>query len=415
MFRNYFKAAWRALGKSKVHSFINITGLSIGMAVAMLIGLWMYDEISFNKNFENYDRIAMVVQNVTNNGEVQTWRSMPYPLANELRTNYGRDFKHIAMVVSMGDHMVAYGDKKLTTNGGYFEPEAAEMFSLQMVKGDRKALNDPSSVLLSESAAKAYFGEADPMNKILKIDNQIDGKVAGVYKDLPYNCTFADVDFIAPWQLLYNNSDGIKTMEDPWRPNFTSLLVQLNDNVDINQASAHIRDAKLKKVNPQLAKKKPTLFLDPMSRWHLYAEYKNGVNVGGDIQYVWMFGIIGVFVLLLACINFMNLSTARSETRAKEVGIRKTIGSLRRQLVFQFFSESILTVLFAFALSLLFVQLTLSFFNQVADKKMSILWDNPGFWLLCLLFMLITGIIAGSYPAFYLSSFSPGESVERHI
>ncbi|HYK47266.1 MAG TPA: ABC transporter permease [Parafilimonas sp.] len=407
MFRNYFKTAWRTLGKSKAHSFINITGLSIGMAVAILIGLWMYDEISFNKNFDNYDRIAMVVQNVTNNGEVQTWKSMPYPLANELRTNYGRDFKHIAMAVSMGDHMVAYGDKKLTTNGGYFEPEAAEMFSLQMVKGDRKALNDPSSILLSESAAKAYFGDADPMNKILKIDNHVDGKVAGVYKNFPYNCSFADVDFIAPWELFFNNSDGLKTMEDPWRPNFTSLFVQLNDNVDINQASAHIRDAKLKKVNPQLAKKKPTLFLDPMSRWHLYAEYKNGVNVGGDIQYVWMFGIIGVFVLLLACINFMNLSTARSETRAKEVGIRKTIGSLRRQLVFQFFSESILTVLFAFALSLLLVQLTLSFFNQVADKKMSILWENPGFWLLCLLFMLITGIIAGSYPAFYLSSFSP--------
>src|SRR4030095_15845644 len=129
MFKNYFKTAWRNLGKSKAHSFINIVGLSIGMAVSMLIGLWIYDEVSFDRNFQNYDRIAMVIQNVTNNGEVQTWKSVPYPLSNELRTNYGRDFKHIAMGVSLGDHMVAYGDKRLTKNGGYFEPEAADIFS----------------------------------------------------------------------------------------------------------------------------------------------------------------------------------------------------------------------------------------------------------------------------------------------
>ena len=144
-----------------------------------------------------------------------------------------------------------------------------------------------------------------------------------------------------------------------------------------------------------------------MSKWHLYSEFKNGVNVGGAIQYVWMFGIIGVFVLLLACINFMNLSTARSEKRAKEVGIRKTVGSLRRQLILQFFSESLFTVVFAFALSLLFVRLALSFFNQVADKQMSILWNNLFFWLLSIAFIIFTALVAGSYPAFYLSSFKP--------
>src|SRR4029079_12276808 len=137
MFRNYFKTAWRALGKSKVHSFINITGLSIGMAVAMLIGLWMYDEISFNKNFENYDRIAMVVQNVTNNGEVQTWRSMPFPLANELRSNYGSDFKHIAMCVDMGDHLLTINDKKIKQSGGFFEKGMPDMLTLDMLQGDR--------------------------------------------------------------------------------------------------------------------------------------------------------------------------------------------------------------------------------------------------------------------------------------
>ncbi len=158
------------------------------------------------------------------------------------------------------------------------------------------------------------------------------------------------LNFIASWDFWYKNNDYLKDMEDPWRPNFISLFVQINDNADFEKVSVKIKDAKLKKVNEQLQKKKPALFLEPMSKWHLYSEFKNGVNVGGAIKYVNMFGIIGVFVLLLACINFMNLSTARSEKRAKEVGIRKTVGSLRKQLIMQFFSESLLTVLFAFIL-----------------------------------------------------------------
>jgi len=405
MFKNYFKTAWRAIGKSKAHSFINIIGLSLGMAVAILIGLWMYDELSFDKNFQNYDHIAKVIQNVTNNGEVQTWQSVPYPLAEELRKNYGSDFKHVVMGVNWGEHLLTFNEKKLNENGIFFEKEAAEMLRLEMVKGSSN-LDDPSSVLLSSSAAKACFGNQDPINKLIKIENYPPAKVTGVYKDLPHNCTFADLNFISTWDFFYNNED-VKSIKDPWRPNFADLFVQLNDNADINNVSAKIKDAKLKKVNAQLQKMKPALFLFPMSDWHLRSEFKDGVNVGGAIQYVWMFGIIGVFVLLLACINFMNLSTARSEKRAKEVGIRKTIGSLRGQLIFQFFSESFLTVLFSFALSLLLVQLALPFFNRVADKQMSLLWSNPFFWLLCAAFIIFTALIAGSYPAFYLSSFKP--------
>jgi len=405
MFKNYFKTAWRAIGKSKAHSFINIIGLSLGMAVAILIGLWMYDELSFDKNFQNYDHIAKVIQNVTNNSEVQTWQSVPYPLAEELRKNYGSDFKHVVMGVNWGEHLLTFNEKKLNENGIFFEKEAAEILRLEMVKGSSN-LDDPSSVLLSSSAAKACFGNQDPINKLIKIENYPPAKVTGVYKDLPHNCTFADLNFISTWDFFYNNED-VKSIKDPWRPNFADLFVQLNDNADINNVSAKIKDAKLKKVNAQLQKKKPALFLFPMSDWHLRSEFKDGVNVGGAIQYVWMFGIIGVFVLLLACINFMNLSTARSEKRAKEVGIRKTIGSLRGQLILQFFSESFLTVLFSFALSLLLVQLALPFFNRVADKQMSLLWSNPFFWLLCAAFIIFTALIAGSYPAFYLSSFKP--------
>jgi putative ABC transport system permease protein len=407
MIKNFFKTAWRNLLKNKMHSLINITGLSAGMAVAILIGLWMYDEISFNRNFRNHDQIAQVIQNVTNNGEVQTWKSVPFPLADELRKNYGSDFRYVVMAVNGGDHMVTIDDKKLTASGIFMEKDAPRMFSMDMLRGNRHGLDDPSSILVSASAAKSYFDDDDPMGKTIKIDNLPPLKVSGVYKDFPRNSNFADLNFIAPWEFLYNNSDWMKTSDDPWRPNFTTLFVQLNDHTDIKAVSARIRDAKLKKVNPKLAQKKPELFLTPMNAWHLYSEYRNGVNIGGAIQYVWMFGIIGLFVLLLACINFMNLSTARSEKRAKEVGIRKTVGSLRKQLILQFFSESVLTAFLAFAISVLLVQLALPFFNDVSGKSMTILWSNPVFWLACMGFTLATGLIAGSYPAFYLSSFRP--------
>ncbi|MDP9081445.1 MAG: ABC transporter permease [Bacteroidota bacterium] len=406
MIKNYLKTAWRNLIKNKVHSFINITGLSVGMAVAMLIGLWIWDELSFNKVHENYGSIAKVIQNVTNNGEVQTWESVPYPLAAELRKNYGNDFKHVVLTAAMGDHLVTYDNKKITRRGVYMESEGPEMFTLQMLKGGRNALKDPTSVIISASTAKAYFGDADPMNKTLKIDNQIIAKVAGVYRDLPQNATFANVGFIGAWEMFYNAND-MKSMKEPWRPNFCELYVQMANNAHLAVVSLRIRDAKLRNVNAVLAKKKPALFLQPMSKWHLYDDFKDGKNIGGRIQYVWMFGIIGVFVLLLACINFMNLSTAKSEKRAKEVGIRKAIGSLRSQLVYQFFSESLLCVIIAFSLALLFVQLSLPFFNQVADKQMAVLWANPMFWVSTIGFTLLTGLIAGSYPAFYLSSFQP--------
>jgi ABC-type antimicrobial peptide transport system permease subunit len=404
MIKNYLKTAWRNLGKSKMHSFINITGLSIGMAVATLIGLWMFDELSFDKNFKNYHRIAQVIQNVTNNGEVQTWRGVPYPLADELRKNYGSDFKYVVMGTTGGDHLLAFDEKKLNQNGIFFEKEAPELLSLNIQRGSG-SLDDPASILLSSSTAKAYFGEEDPVNKLMKIDNYPPVKITGVYKDFPHNSTFADLKFISTWDFFFTNND-IKSMQEPWRPNFTSLYVQLNDHADFGKVSERIRDAKLKKVNSQLQKKKPALFLHPMSEWHLYSEFKNGVNVGGAIQYVWMFGIIGAFVLLLACINFMNLNTARSEKRAKEVGIRKTVGSLRSQLIQQFFAESIFTAALAFALSALWVQLSLSLFNQIAGKQMAIPWAHPLFWLLSIGFTLFTALIAGSYPAFYLSSFN---------
>ncbi len=407
MIRNYLKVAWRALGKSRMHAFINIGGLAIGLSVAILIALWIYDELSFDRNFPRYDRIAQVIQNVTNNGEVQTWRSVPYPLAEEIRTNYGSDFSHVIMAASTGDHLLAVGDQKFKETGGFFEDGICDMLTLPMVQGNRKSLDEPASVIISASAAKALFGTQPAMDRMIRIDDHPVVKVTGVYRDFPKNCTFSGLNFIGTWKFLYNNDAGLRGMEDPWRPNFTDLFVELKDGAEFKTASLHIRDAKLRRVNPQLQKKKPELFLDPMRNWHLRSEFRNGVNTGGAIQYVWMFGIIGTFVLLLACINFMNLSTARSERRAREVGIRKTIGSVRGQLISQFYTESLLTVFLAFLIALLLVAGLLRFFNDIAGKDINVPWSQPLFWAACIGFAAFCGIIAGSYPALYLSKFNP--------
>lgn len=407
MIRNYLKTAWRNLIKGKLQSVINITGLSVGMAVAMMIGLWIYGELSFDKNFKNYNRIGKVIQNLMVNGQVDTWWSVPYPLAKEIREHYSSDFKHVVMAVEAGEHQVAYGDKKLKISGGYFDRGIEDMLRLQVVRGEANLLSDPSSVLISSSAAKAYFGDEDPINKVLKIDDMPVVKVKGVYADLPKNSTFNDLQFISTVDFHYNNNPWIKEMDDPWRPNSFSIFVMLNENSNFSSASAKIKDAKLRRVNEQLSKMKPELFVMPMNKWHLYSEFKNGVNTGGAIQYVWMFGIIGAFVLILACINFINLSTARSEKRSKEVGIRKTLGSNRVQLVIQFFSESVLTVCCSFLLALVLVQFGLPFFNEVSGKELAISWNKPGLWLMSGCFILFTALTAGLYPAVYLSSFRP--------
>ncbi len=407
MFRNYFMISWRNLARSKGYSAINIGGLAVGMAVAMLIGLWMYDELTFDTYHKNYDRIAQVMQHANFNGTIQSQVSNPGVMGPEIRARHGSDFKYVVQSSWLETQTLSVGDKHFTKKGHFFEPDAPDMLSLNMLKGNRSGLKDPYSILLSASTAKALFGKDDPMNKTIRLGKDMSVKVTGVYEDLPDNTSFRDLQFIMPWELWQIRNPWAREMKNPWGSNFSQTFVQIADNADMDRVSAKIRNVKMDNVNEETKKYQWVVFLQPMRNWHLHNEFKNGVNTGGEIRYVQLFGVIGVFVLLLACINFMNLATARSEKRAKEVGIRKTIGSLRGQLIGRFFAESYLIVLLAFVLALIAVMLVLPLFNEIAGKKIEMPWLNPWFWLFNIAFIGITGLLAGSYPALYLSSFQP--------
>jgi len=374
------------------------------MAVALLIAWWITDEITYDTYPPDHSRIAQVMDVYGADGEKETDAYIAIPLANELRTRYPADFRRVVLASANRDHILATEDKKIQTRGLWAEPDFPEIFTFKMEEGARAALSDPSSILLSHSLAKTLFGQASPVNKTIRIDNKIEMKVVGVYEDLPFNTTFHDVGFLLPWSRYISSDTALKAAQTQWDYHGFQLFVEVNDNADFDRLSERIKTIPSKHIE-----EKELLFLHPMDKWHLYSTFRDGKAEGGRIQLVWLFGIIGVFVLTLACINFMNLSTARSTQRAKEVGIRKAIGSLRVHLIGQFLSESVLVAFLAFILSFLLMLLMLPFFNNLADKQISIPWSSPLFWLTAIGFTLCTGLIAGSYPAIYLSGFKPVE------
>ena len=406
MFRNYLLVAVRGLLRNRFSAVINIGGLAIGMAVAILIGLWIFDEVSYNRNFANHDHIAAVLQNQNLSGGVQTWWGQAMQLAPALRKEYGNHFKYVVTGTGGNRPGISYGDKKIKPTGGFYDPAIIDMLPLHMLRGNDKALDDPSAIILSESTAKELFGKEDPIGKTIKLEFTKPVKVTGVYADLPENCDWSDIHFMGSFQWLVNTEGYTGPSGPGWGNSWFNTYVMINDPADMAAVSRAIKDVKYRYSEGD-RRFKPVLFLHPMDRWHLYSDFNEGVATGGRIQYVRLYGLIGIFVLLLACINFMNLSTARSEKRAKEVGIRKAIGSLRWQLVRQFFVESILIAAFSFVLAIVVAQLLLPFFNDLANKQMSIPWSSATFWMAGLLFTLLTGLLAGSYPALYLSSFRP--------
>jgi putative ABC transport system permease protein len=405
MYKSYFKIGWRNILKNKGYSFINIGGLTCGMTVALLIALWVYDELSFNKYHKNYETIAQVYRKETAGGETDVNYVQVTGLGTLLRNEYGAHFKTVVLLRSrVEDRVLTSGDGKFSQLGFFMQPEGAELFSLKMKQGRLDGLKDLNSIFLSESLAKKIFGDRDPINQMITMDAKFELLVTGVYEDLPKNSEFAEASYFAPLDLFLKDWSHLNV----WDNYNMRLYVQLVNKDDVAKVSAIIKNAMLPHIDEGKRKTNPELFLQPMREWRLNTTFENGIPVTGErLKFVWFFSITGAFVLLLACINFMNLSTARSEKRAKEVGIRKSIGSLRSQLIQQFIGESLLISFVALVLSLILTALLTPAFNNIADKEISVPWLSGGFWLSAVSVSVIAGLLAGSYPALYLSTFNP--------
>lgn len=418
MLRNYLKIAWRNILKSKGTSVINIAGLATGIAVVLMIGMWIQDELQYDKHFSHYDRIAqMYIQAEGNNEEIYTGQAMSIPAVNHVRDNFEEDFEFVCKASWNYQHLLANGEKRFIEDGMQVDPDFPEILDMTFIYGSRKkSLIEPYSIILNQTLAEALFGPGDPVGKTLRMDTTHDLEVTGVFEDFPHNTSFRNTHFLMPWKYYEIANTWLEQNLDNWQNHSFQGFVLIEKGLEMANVSNKIKD--IEKGRYEWGE--PDIFLHPMTDWHLQGNFKNGEQVGGRIQFVWMFGAIGLFVLILACINFMNLSTARSEKRAKEVGIRKTVGSGRGQLISQFLSESILISFLSLILGLILLQLSINGFNELAAKEIEIPWSNPVFWSFLIGFTMFVGLLAGSYPAFYLSAFRPiralrGVSIKKGI
>lgn len=396
MFRNYFKTAFRNLWRNKSFSAINIAGLAIGMGSAILILLWIQNEVSYDRFHKQIDRLYLVASRGKFDGEWQTWTSTPKPMAPALKRDYtGVDEVTRYMNITF---LVSAGEKHLNLRGAFADPSFLRMFSFPLEKGQQSsALDGNSSIVITAQLAKKLFGDEDPMGKIIKIDSTENFTVAGVMKDLPTNTTF-EFEYLLPWTFLKR----LNWDDDAWGNSSITTYVKLNPGVHPADFENQIRTI-IQKHSDEIQE----TILQPVSRMHLYSKPENGEFVAGRVEMVRLFVVIAAFILLIACINFMNLSTARSEKRAKEVGVRKVVGAQRSFLIAQFLGEGMLTALIAGILALVLVQISLPAFDSLIGKSLTLDFENPSYWLIAFLFIIFTGLLAGSYPALYLSSFRP--------
>lgn len=370
------------------------------MSAAVLILLWIQDELSYDGFHENKDRIYQVWNRVPSDGKISCGSTVPAPLGPTLE----KDIPEIERTVRALYHegLLSVGDKRIVKSGEMVDTGFLQMFSFPMLQGDpATALNDIYSIVLTESTAKALFGNEDALGKIVKLENKDNFTVTGIVKDPPPNTRF-DFEYLLPRSYL-----KIPEGQDyGWHDNSTPTYVMLKPNASYAAAAAKIKDLK-QRYDKEAKEIKWELFIYPLERWHLYSNFTNGVEDGGRITFIKLFGIIAGFILLIACINFMNLSTARSEKRAKEVGIRKSIGAQKTSLISQFIGESVFLAFLAGVIALVIVQVSLPAYNLLTYKSLSISYGNVYTWLAFIGFILFTGLLAGSYPAFFLSSFQP--------
>jgi len=401
MLKNYFKTAWRSLARGRSFSFINIAGLAIGMAGATLILLWLFNEVGFDRFHKNKDRLYQVyaMTDIPNEKHNVIGR-----VSQRLGPALQQDFPEVEAVSRVGevDHFLfTVGGRSFTgIEGSFVDTAFFRLFSFPLVAGAvSEQLQSISGIVITEKLAVKLFGTTDAMGKTIRLDSTDNFTVTGVLKDLPANTRFT-FDYLLPWAYLkkvgWNN--------DNWISNNMPTYVLLKPNVDAAVFNAKIRNlTRVKTGRSDLW----VHFVYPLKQWHLYNEFDDGKPSGGRITTVRTFGCIAAFILLIACINFMNLSTARSEQRAKEVGIRKVAGAGRGLLIGQFMCEAFLTACISGALALLIVQLSLPAFGTLVGTMLSVPYSSGLFWVVVFGFILFTSLLAGSYPAFYLSAFKP--------
>ncbi|WP_336517747.1 ABC transporter permease [Pollutibacter soli] len=399
MIKNYLKSAWRNLLKGKSFSVINISGLAVGMAGAALIILWLHHEISFDKFHDNKDRLHEVYGLTNVEGKLFTIDQTSQPLVPAMKQDFP-EVENATRFAPVSSFLFTANEKKLNgVEGAFVDPSFLKMFSFPLEEGVQDFAENVYSIVITESLAHRLFGSEHVINKSIQIDSTDHFKITGILKNLPSNSKF-DFEYLLPFPYLkklgWNN--------DSWLSNNISSFVLLKKGTDLKAFNSKIQDITRRYSKNEKAW---THFLFPLHQWHLYIRFENGKAVGGRIETVKLFAVIAAFILLLACINFMNLSTARSEKRAKEVGIRKVAGSGKGLLIGQFIAESILTAAVAGVFAILLVQFTLPLFNNLIETQMTMPLTEPGFLILAPGFIILTGILAGIYPAFFLSSFKP--------
>jgi putative ABC transport system permease protein len=402
MFRNFIKVAYRNLFRNKGFSAINILGLAVGMASAILIFLWIQNEVGYDQFHEKKDRIYEAWNKAKVDNKLWSWNTTPKILARTAEQNLP-EVERAVRVDDGNNFLFSVGDKRITQEGDIVDTGFLQMFSFPLVKGNPlTALNDMHSIVVTEKLAKSLFGDEDAMGKVVKLDNQDNFKVTGIIKDLPANTRF-NFEYLLPWSYLIDR--GLD--DSAWNNNSTRTYVMLKPNASLSSVAPKIKILK-QKYDDESKKDNWQMFLYPMSRWRLYSSFTNGEeDNGGRITFIKLFGTIAIFILLIACINFMNLSTARSEKRAKEVGIRKVVGAQKSSLISQFIGESVMIAFLASLVAVVIVVLSLPAFNHLTQKKLFIDFSSGYTWFAGLGFVLLTGLLAGSYPAFFLSSFQP--------
>lgn len=401
MLRNYLIIAFRNLLRNKLFSFLNIFGLALGLACSVLILLWVQNELTWDRFHPNIDQLYRVYINRPGDNGIYTQMDVQLPLWEELKTTPG--IKYVTPTDNNAENVtLAYGDVRIEKSFQWGGEDFLKMFPFRFIEGSVERLDDASSIVLTESTAQALFGEDKALGKVIRVDDKADLKVSAVIQDPPQNSTL-QFECLIPFNTVMAMSPQYKTALSNWGNASYYMYIEVGRNTDVSQLQSRLRDV----IKANKSDTEEELMLFPLHRSRLYSEFVNGKSVGGAITYVRIFMITATMILALACINFINLATARSEKRAKEVGIRKTIGSDRRQLILQFLSETVLMAVISFMLAIALVEGLLPFFNTLVSKELAIDYADPVVWGMVILFILLTGVVSGSYPAFFLSSFRP--------